>query len=75
VLAEALLLCALGAGLGMALAAFVTAHLPPEFPPLQPDRRVWLFVAAAVLVLAAAVGLPPALRAMRLKIVDALAGR
>ena len=75
VLAEALLLCALGAGLGMALAAFVTAHLPPEFPPLQPDRRVWLFVTAAVLVLTAAVGLPPALRAMRLKIVDALAGR
>lgn len=75
VLAEALLLCALGAALGMGLAAVITAHLPPEFPPLQPDRRVWLFVAAAVLVLTAAVGLPPALRAMRLKIVDALAGR
>jgi len=36
---------------------------------------VWVFVVGAVLVLAAAVGLPPALRAMRLKIVDALAGR
>ena len=75
VLAEALLLCALGAALGMALAAVITAHLPPQFPPLQPDRRVWVFVVGAVLVLATAVGLPPALRAKRLKIVDALAGR
>ena len=75
VLAEAFMLCALGAGLGMGLAAVITAHLPPEFPPLQPDRRVWLFVTAAVLVLTTAVGLPPALHAMRLKIVDALAGR
>lgn len=75
VLAEALLLCALGAALGMTLAAVVTAHLPPQFPPLQPDRRVWVVVVGAVLVLATAVGLPPALRAKRLKIVDALAGR
>lgn len=75
VLAEALLLCTLGAGLGMALASVVTAWLPPEFPPLQPNLRVWVFVAVAVVVLSAAVGLPPALRAMRLKIVDALAGR
>lgn len=75
VLAEALLLCALGAMIGMALASVVTAALPAGFPPIEPDARVWLFVVAAVLVLASAVGLPPALRAMRLKIVDALAGR
>lgn len=75
VLGEALLLCTLGAALGMALAAVITSNLPPQFPPLQPDRRVWLFVLAAVVVLAAAVGLPPALRAKRLRIVDALAGR
>jgi putative ABC transport system permease protein len=75
VLAEALLLCALGALLGMLLASMVTANLPPEFPPLTTDRRVWLIAAAAVTVLAVAVGLPPALRAMRLRIVDALAGR
>ncbi|MGQ0798694.1 MAG: ABC transporter permease [Pseudomarimonas sp.] len=75
VLAEALLLCTLGATLGMLLASFITGNLPPEFPPLVPDRRVWLFSAIAVLVLAVAVGLPPALRAMRLRIVDALAGR
>lgn len=75
VLAEALLLCVLGAGLGMALAQVITGNLPPQFPPIQPDRRVWIFVLGAVTVLATAVGLPPALRAMRLKIVDALAGR
>jgi putative ABC transport system permease protein len=36
---------------------------------------VWLLSAGVVFVLAAAVGLPPAVHAMRLKIVDALAGR
>lgn len=75
VLAEALLLCVLGAAFGMALAQVITGNLPPQFPPIQPDGRVWIFVLGAVTVLATAVGLPPALRAMRLKIVDALAGR
>jgi len=75
VLAEALALCTLGAMIGMLLASAITSSLPPEFPPLQPDRSVWLICTAAVVVLALAVGLPPALRAMRLRIVDALAGR
>lgn len=75
VLAEALLLCALGALAGMLLASAVTGALPPDFPPLRTDLRVWAFAGASVLALAAAVGLPPALRAMRLRIVDALAGR
>jgi putative ABC transport system permease protein len=75
VLAEALLLCALGAALGMAAATAITQALPPDFPPLRTDLRVWAFAGISVLALAAAVGLPPALRAMRLRIVDALAGR
>jgi putative ABC transport system permease protein len=75
VLAEALLLCALGALAGMALAAAITGNLPPDFPPLRTDARVWAFAGISVLALATAVGLPPALRAMRLRIVDALAGR
>ena len=75
VLAESLLLCSLGALLGMLFASFVTALVPPGFPPIKPDARVWIFVAVSVLVLAFLVGFPPAWRAMRLKIVDALAGR
>ena len=48
--------------------------IPPEFP-IRADARAWIFAGAAVLFLATAVGLPPAWHAMRLKIVDALAGR
>lgn len=75
ILGESLLLCAIGAGIGMGLSAMLTSALPPEFPPLRTDSRVWTFAAFTVLGLALAVGLPPALRAKRLKIVDALAGR
>ncbi|MEO7251017.1 MAG: ABC transporter permease [Arenimonas sp.] len=75
VLAESLMLCLLGALIGMSLATILPPLiLPPEFP-IRADTGVWLFAAGAVLFLATAVGLPPALRAMRLKIVDALAGR
>ncbi len=75
VLAEALLLCSLGAAIGMGLSSVLTGALPPDFPPLRTDGRVWTFAGLTVLGLALAVGLPPALRAKRLKIVDALAGR
>ena len=75
VLGESLVLCLLGALIGMSLATILPPLiLPPEFP-IRASAAVWLFAGGAVLVLAAAVGLPPALRAMRLKIVDALAGR
>ncbi|HSC11691.1 MAG TPA: ABC transporter permease, partial [Rhodanobacteraceae bacterium] len=43
--------------------------------PISVDYRVWTAGFAAIVVLALAVGLLPALRAQRLKIVDALAGR
>lgn len=75
VLAEALLLCLLGAAIGMSLSTVIAHSLPAQFPPIKPDARVWSFVAVTVVGLALAVGLPPALRAKRLKIVDALAGR
>ena len=52
----------------------VLGNLPPEYP-VRADVRVWIFAGAAVVVLAAAVGLPPAWHAMRIRIVDALAGR
>ncbi len=79
VLAESVLLLLLGAGLGMAAAA---ALLPPlnatmggRFPPLFVSAGTWLIGTGIALVLALAVGLPPALRARRLRIVEALAGR
>ena len=75
VLGESLVLCLVGALIGMSLATILPPLiLPPEFP-IRASGAVWLFAGGAVLVLATAVGLPPALRAMRLKIVDALAGR
>jgi len=75
VLAESLVLSLVGALAGMTLATILPPLiLPPEFP-IRASAGVWLFAGAAVLFLALAVGLPPALRAMRLRIVDALAGR
>jgi putative ABC transport system permease protein len=74
VLAESFLLCFIGALLGLLLASAVTGLLPPEYP-IKADARVWLFALATTIFLALVVGLPPALRAMHLKIVDALAGR
>jgi putative ABC transport system permease protein len=79
VLAESVLLLALGAGLGMAAAAAllpaVNGSTGGRFPPLFVTETTWLAAAGVALLLALAVGLPPALRARRLRIVDALAGR
>jgi putative ABC transport system permease protein len=78
VLAEALLLLALAGGLGMLTAAGVLPGLNQaigsRFPPLYVTAGTWLVGTGIVLLLALAVGLPPALRARRLRIVDALAG-
>jgi putative ABC transport system permease protein len=78
VLAEALLVLALAGGLGMLTAAGVLPGLNraigSRFPPLFVTPGTWLTAAGIVLALALAVGLPPALRAKRLRIVDALAG-
>jgi putative ABC transport system permease protein len=74
VLAESFLLCFIGALAGLLLASVVTGLLPPEYP-IKADGRVWLFALVTTVFLAIVVGLPPAWRAMRLKIVDALAGR
>lgn len=74
VLAEAFLLCFLGALTGMLSASFLTTTLPPEFP-ITTDSRVWIIAGISVIVLSLLIGVPPALRALRIKIVDALAGR
>jgi putative ABC transport system permease protein len=78
VLAEALLLLGLGALVGMVGAVSVlpalNARTGGRFPPLFVDGATWLLAAAVAVGLALAIGLPPALRVGRLRIVDALAG-
>jgi putative ABC transport system permease protein len=78
VLAEAALLLVLGGGLGMlaavAVLPVVNDGIGGRFPPLFVDTATWLLAAAAVVTLAVAIALPPALRVNRLRIVDALAG-
>ncbi|HXH82640.1 MAG TPA: ABC transporter permease, partial [Candidatus Tectomicrobia bacterium] len=78
VLAEAVLLLLLGC-LGGLVAA--TAVLPVvnestggRFPPLFVGAGIWLLGFGIAVVLALAIGLPPALRARRLRIVEALGG-
>lgn len=78
VLAEAMLMLALGGAIGMgaAVAAMpaLNASTGGRFPPLFIGLETWLLAAALVAVVALIIGLPPALRTNRLKIVDALAG-
>ena len=78
VLAEALLLLVLGGALGMGAAV---ASMPTlngatggRFPPLFVGSETWLLAAVAAALVALAIGLPPAWRARRLKIVEALSG-
>jgi len=79
VLSEALFLCFLGGLTGMLLsmgAMSALQNIPGiAFPPMNANAQVWVFALAAMVLLSLAVGLWPALRAWRLSIVDALAGR
>ena len=78
VLAEAVLLLLLGGavGMGAAVAAMpaLNGSTGGRFPPLFVGPETWLLAAAVAAVVALVIGLPPALRANRLKIVDALSG-
>ena len=78
VLGEAALLFAIGASLGMAGAVgmlpVVNSATGGRFPPLFVQAETFAWAAGVALVLALAVGLPPALRVHRLRIVEALAG-
>ncbi len=78
VLAETFAMCTLGGLLGLGLATLLGIGVQKAAGgqlPLSVDRHVWLAGAIAIVLLSVAVGLLPALRASRLKIVDALAGR
>lgn len=78
VLAEAGALCLIGGLIGLALATLMGAMVEKgtggQFA-LSVNGSVWLLGLAAIVLMSLAVGLLPALRARRLKIVDALAGR
>jgi putative ABC transport system permease protein len=81
VFAEAALPCLLGAGLGVALAAFLSNAIPRFLPPGQglpiPTMTVmvfvWAIVAAALIAFASSA--LPALRLKRMDIATALSGR
>jgi putative ABC transport system permease protein len=74
ILIESLLLCIFAAGVGLALSSVLVKHIPI----LGPSRLLPIVVISGLgiaVALAIVSGLPPALRAQRLNIVDALAGR
>jgi putative ABC transport system permease protein len=79
VLAESMLMVVIGGVIGLGLAALVGAGATTasgglvNLPPVGP--RSWLLGLALMLGIGLLVGALPALRAMRLNIVDALAGR
>jgi putative ABC transport system permease protein len=77
VLAEAVALCMVGGLIGLALATVVGGAVEKgtggQFQ-LTVNGLVWAIGIAALVVMSLAVGLLPALRAQRLKIVDALSG-
>jgi len=74
VLGEALLLAAIGGSIGLLLAMSGAGALSAAFRggSFAVGAQSWLSGALIMLVLGIAVGLPPAWRAMRLRIVDAL---
>jgi putative ABC transport system permease protein len=78
VLAESVALCLIGGIIGLGLATLLGGMVEKatggQFQ-LPVDGFVWAIGIATIIVMSMAVGLLPALRAQRLKIVDALAGR
>jgi putative ABC transport system permease protein len=79
VLAEAILLIVLGGCIGLGIAAALMPGVSKasggmiQLPSVLP--QTWLVGVGLMIAIGVAVGLLPALRAMRLKIVDALSGR
>lgn len=76
ILAEAVLLVALGGLIGLVGAVFAVGGLNSAFAGgnFSVGSQSWLVGLAIMIALGLTIGLPPALRAMRLRIVDALSG-
>jgi putative ABC transport system permease protein len=79
VLAEAILMSLVSAGIGLAIASAVLPAVSafPQFgsPPIHVPGNVFLLGFGAAVLLALASGLPPAQRARRLQVATALSGR
>ncbi len=79
VLAESVLLLGLGGAAGLALAdvvvRLVLARLGPTVPLLPVGLQIWLEGIGLMIAIGLLVGALPARRGLRLRIVDALAGR
>ncbi|HWW80709.1 MAG TPA: FtsX-like permease family protein [Steroidobacteraceae bacterium] len=79
VLAESVLLLLLGGSIGVAVSGVVVnvvrARLGDQLPLAPLDSSIWLSGLALMVVIGLVVGALPALRGMRLRIVDALSGR
>ncbi|HVS75582.1 MAG TPA: FtsX-like permease family protein [Steroidobacteraceae bacterium] len=79
VLAESVLLLALGGAIGLAVSAIavngIRARLGPQIPMLPVGGEAWLRGLALMIAIGLVVGALPAMRGMRLRIVDALSGR
>jgi putative ABC transport system permease protein len=79
VLAESVLLLALGGAVGILLSGVavsgIRAKLGPQFPMAPVTSSAWLEGIALMIVIGLIVGALPARRGMKLRIVDALSGR
>ncbi|HEV2442783.1 MAG TPA: ABC transporter permease [Steroidobacteraceae bacterium] len=79
VLAESVLLLALGGAIGIFLSGVavsgIRAKLGPQFPMVPVGANAWLEGIALMVVIGLVVGALPARRGMTLRIVDALSGR
>jgi putative ABC transport system permease protein len=79
VLAESVLLLLLGGSIGVAVSGIVVdvvrAKLGDQLPLARLDSTIWLSGLALMIVIGLVVGALPAVRGMRLRIVDALSGR
>jgi len=75
VLAESLLLCVIAAIIGLALSFAALPIIKEGLQGVELSPRALIPGMAAAVLLALIVGLPPAVRAMRLNIVDALADK
>jgi putative ABC transport system permease protein len=75
VIAEALLLCVIAAGAGLGLSFAVLPIIKQGLQGIELSSRALLPGIGIAVLLAFVVGMPPALRAMRLNIVEALADK